>query len=549
MRSLASAVAVAAALALAGRAGWSAEPGLAIGPDQPGPQQPASGRSLFDELFATPDGYDIPFPFERILQAIDARIAPARVRTALFPLGRSLQRFAADPGYFESPRLVVAVAAEGAAAAEPAPGELLLRDRLYLGYQPAAETIEAISYNEAAGRFEFQEITDYSAGQTPRVAYATREFCVACHQGQAPIFSRPLWSESNANPAIAARMAGLGATFHGAPVAQGIDGLDDFDRSTDRANRIAVINLLWDQGCGTGPDGAACRAMLFKAALRYRLTGARAEWQPAVADATALRLHRRLGELWPGGLAIPSPDLPNRDPLPALATAQHAADILETTGAMNPETRRGNLLLWTSAADAPDTLGALARDVAESFAASDIAWLDARLAAASSATQVSHRAPCRLTRVPAGMDRTEFRVRCGGGDDGIGIAGHVVADRQSVSDGRIDEISVGRDGTIRRLAVAGGTIAHDGDATVIGVVPRESGAGLSARLPSGGRIAGLRFDFREGGDSVEMEISDDMPVLDAAIDRLVAADAEALGPGPLRRRALLAALAQTLAIQ
>ena len=99
------------------------------------------------------------------------------------------------------PRLVVAVTGDRAAG----PGSPRLADRLFLGYQPAADAIEAISYNEAAGRFEFQDLVGYSKGARPEPA--ERRVCLACHQGGGPIFARPLWSETNANPAIADRLA------------------------------------------------------------------------------------------------------------------------------------------------------------------------------------------------------------------------------------------------------------------------------------------------------------------------------------------------------
>ena len=87
--------------------------------------------------------------------------------------------------------------------------------------------------------------------------------------GEGPIFARPLWSESNANPAIAARLAPLGRGFHGAPVAQTVDGLAAFDAATDRRRgrrrRPAV-----DRGLRR----AACRAGLLEAAVRVALGGA-----------------------------------------------------------------------------------------------------------------------------------------------------------------------------------------------------------------------------------------------------------------------------------
>src|SRR3546814_8027640 len=96
--------------------------------------------------------------------------------------------------------MVAAVNGEGDDAAA------LLKDRLYIGYQEQSALLEVISYNEAAGRFEFQLVHDYRAGATPRVSYARRELCAACPQNLAPIFSRPLWAETNANPRIAARL-------------------------------------------------------------------------------------------------------------------------------------------------------------------------------------------------------------------------------------------------------------------------------------------------------------------------------------------------------
>src|SRR5262245_13327842 len=180
----------------------------AVDPVRPGPDAPPAGRSLFDFVATVEAGgkrvYDIPFPFERLVERLEARSGcEPRERCAkqvLIPLGRSLQRLAAAPEFFRYPRVVVTIDAESRR------GGLLLKDRIYLGYQGQAALIEVISYNEAAGRFEFQIVSDYRRGGSPQVVYARRAVCAACHQNPAPMFSLPLWEETNANERVAARL-------------------------------------------------------------------------------------------------------------------------------------------------------------------------------------------------------------------------------------------------------------------------------------------------------------------------------------------------------
>lgn len=542
---LGSVVAVFAGASLASDA-LAGEVAMAVSADDPGPQHPAVGRSLFDELFATPSGYDIPFPFERIIEALDARLAPATVRTALIPLGRSLQRYAADPDYFDSPRLVVAVDADTADTRLDAPR---LKDRLFLGYQPASEAIEVISYNEAAGRFEFQEITEYGAGQTPRVEYAVRGICVTCHQAHAPIFSRPLWSESNGNPEIAGRLAGLGAQYHGAPVRQGVDALDDIDLSTDRANRLAVINRVWDEGCGDGGEGIGCRAAVLSAALRYRLAGGSGEWTAAGFDGEAARLHERVSRLWPGGLAAASPDLPNRDPIQALKEADKPSAILATHGPLDPETPRAPLRHWAPAADARSTFTGLARDLAGLFTAADIAWLDGRLARRQVAV-VRLGADCGIQRVALDDERTELRMACDAADEALSLAGFVILKGTEVDGGRIDALSIRDDTGAGRLRIVGGAVDREATAVSIDVRLRDGATGAHARLLSGRRVVGLqvRSDQADRG-RIEIGIADDLGPLDAAIEAIAQGDDAALAAGPPRRRAILASLEHAFAEQ
>ena len=289
-----------------------------VNPAEPGAHLPPLGHSLFDRLFAGEGGtHDLPFPFERLLARIDRELThdPASalppVKRVLIPLGRSLQRTAAAPDYFDYPRVVVGV------DAPPAPGSpFLLKDRLYIGYQEKSAVLEVISYNEAAGRFEFQLVKDYRPGGRAQVFYANRNICFACHQNGAPIFSRALWDETNANPAVAALLTASGRTFYGIPPERGVDVPYAIDNAVRRANRFALAQRLWREGCGDGEAGRRCRAGLFAAALRLRLADGRmAVPDAALEESVGRPLRSTAVRRWPAGLALGRSDLPNRNPL------------------------------------------------------------------------------------------------------------------------------------------------------------------------------------------------------------------------------------------
>jgi mono/diheme cytochrome c family protein len=271
---------------------------------------PPVGRSRFDQLIGNAP---VPYPFSRLLEAINRQMQPDAgglppLKVTLVPLGRSLQREAGAPDYFRYPRVVAA--ADGANR----PGHAPLKDRLFLGYHEKGEVIEVISYNDDAGRFEFQVVRDYRQGGTPQLFYARRSLCLACHQNAAPIFARPLWDETPANPEIAARLRAARRDFYRVRLT-GTDVAYFIDAATDRANLFAVWQTLWREGCGPGATGARCRRDAFAAALAYARNGTlpRADALPALAS--------RWKQRWPHGLAVPNPDLPNRDPLAPLQDA------------------------------------------------------------------------------------------------------------------------------------------------------------------------------------------------------------------------------------
>jgi hypothetical protein len=550
------------ALGLSGAAEGGA-PALLADREAPGPNRPPAGQTLFDELFAIAPiaargrdaEYALPFPFERLLAELNARLAPAAATGVLIPLGRSLQRHAADPDYFASPRVVVAVTEDAGAPDRP-----LLKDRLYLGYHERAEVIEVISYNEAAGRFEFQVVEDYGPDREPRVRHGERFVCVACHQAHGPIFATAVWNETNADPRVAARLAALGTTFHGVPTRGGVDRADALDRSTDRAARIAFANALWVEGCGPPeePDATRCRGDLLLAALRHRLGGARAapHAEPGSPSAAlAERLADRLSRLAPAGLGTPSPDLPNRDPLAEIEAGMSWTAAVEPDGVFEPTLERAPVVFWRPSTPVGELLATAVGDIAATFADADIIWLDDRLAALEPEPPglAQARLQCRTRSLEAGPGRRELRLACDAGSTQprAVLEGHVILAHNVPDAGMIGRLALDGHAPLSRLVVAGGSYRREANAETLQLRLRESGLGLRARLASGEQLAPLQLRIGpEGEAAIELAAVDDLAPLRTALAGMVEAalaDADAaLGAGPLRRRAVLDELAAAL---
>jgi hypothetical protein len=521
-------------------------PDWVITPSQPGDNLPPVGRSLFDELFAiSANGQgriDLPFPFDALLARLDAQLAqdPASrqppSRRVLIPLGRSLQRTAAAPEYFAYPRVVVAVDAQPASAAAP-----YLKDRLYIGYQEKSAVLEVISYNEAAGRFEFQLVKDYRAGGRPQVFYANRTLCFACHQNGAPIFSRALWDETNANPQTAALLAAVGRNFYSIAPDRGVDIPYAIDNATDRANGFALTQRLWREGCG-GNDLPArrCRAGLFGAALRHALSGgqtraADAPFRATVADQLRTEVRRR----WPGGLAIGNPDLPNRNPLAGTTgwPAEPAAHIARSHVAARFEPLAPRPPLGTWQPEAPEAINTLVAGLAEFVSAADRQLLEAALTQPNSATK-TQSAPCRVD-----LGASRWSLDC---TPTAGQSGPTLSATLELRNGRPTG------GVINRLSLPGGTALSNVELSRPEVAagawhftPRQ--AGRPARTADGDRLARLSFSRNAAqpeNAEIKLDIREEFAAVEAALSALTnAAGSEALlGPMAVPRRALISAL-------
>lgn len=270
---------------------------------------PEGTRSLFDHLMAQADG--VPWPFERLLDHL-ARSHPegAAPLSLMIPFGRSLLKGQAD---FKLPRVLAATDFHGHNS--PASLALAPRGQLFLGFTESADEIEVISYNEAAGRFEFQLVQDYSANGVPKLVYARRAVCLTCHQGGGPIFSERPWSETNAHPAIAERIraAQPGGADHylGLPALVPLAAPERYDALTDVGLFLPVLQTVWVAGCGL--EGDACRRAMLREALRFALDPGGYD---AEREAGAEQLRELQRQHWPAsGIPIPNGDLRNRDPL------------------------------------------------------------------------------------------------------------------------------------------------------------------------------------------------------------------------------------------
>lgn len=332
--------------------GLSQHPGeLAIKPSDEPFSVPETGSSLFDKVFSQKNQagvreYVVPYPFTKMIQRLQEASGGVGPRMTLFPMGRSLQRSAAVEGmknvpnldpFYRFPRMVLGFDQES----KNPNGRLSmnLKGRLYIGMNEKASLLEVISYNDEAGRFEYQVVRDYDGKQSPQVLYASRQLCLSCHQNQTPIFSRAPWSESNANPAMQEgltrvlrqtfgdgsnceqdphaifchRDLPLGRSYYysGAPVAVDQEVPYAIDQTVRQVNYFPAYHKMWQRLCAD----LECRRDLLKQIFIYKLTGGTGLLQTPDVAAFNRRLQEQWNKEFPNGMKIPESAIPNRDPL------------------------------------------------------------------------------------------------------------------------------------------------------------------------------------------------------------------------------------------
>ena len=218
-----------------------------------GPNIPTVGSSLFDKIYSSKNSngkvvYDIPYPLENFVEKVTNM--DAKVVHSMFPFSRSLQRpqdYSYDP--IENPRLVFSPKTDS---------DSLTRGKMFFGFVKAKDQLEVISYNDEAGRYEYQIIVDYS--YRPKAFYVDRGKCLSCHQGQAGIFSPPGWQDSTTGPMRHLIFEKLGLVGNDAQkkkqAAELLFGpfksdeqIATFDSLVRESNDIALDERTWVYGC------------------------------------------------------------------------------------------------------------------------------------------------------------------------------------------------------------------------------------------------------------------------------------------------------------
>lgn len=532
-------------------ANTAGDPVWVVDPGNPGPDAPEQGRSLFDFLTIRNGQQEIPYPFEKLLAHLNDRLDTSNaylgqsIKQVLIPLGRSLQREAAAPNYFHSPRIVVAVDSEPVATSQDA--GILLRDRLYIGYLEAADVLEIISYNEAAARFEFQVVHDYRGDAKPQVTYARRVVCMACHQNAAPIFARPLWDETNANQGITSELDKVASAFHGVPSRTGVDVAYAIDNATDRANEFSLTQKLWHEGCGAGDAGRRCRQALLIRTFQFALSAGRGFDQESEDYKAGLRqpmLDQRQ-RLWPDGLLIPDANIANRNPLAGPLAEKLTSDRVDLrrraniTAQFEPLSARPAASTWLPDPDA--WVAQAIHGLSQFIARPDVLAIDRSLA----------QGQAKETRIELGcttafeQQATQDRIKLTCESAEISLRGLIyrsAEDRQL--SGRLRSVQVLGD-DLGALNVNGYEAA---DGTLEITLQRFDMPGR-VRLSSGDAVAGLRLRRPEyGADSarLELHIVHDFERLEEAIVQAAEQHPALFANGPFRRAEVLPVLFRAL---
>ncbi len=553
-------------------------------------RQSFAGQSLFDDLFLinhTQDlvqnqaenqtgtsQYEIPYPFQNLVSSLEDSMGISinndgnQVRSVLIPLGRCINRYAGGPDYFKHPRVVVGVDSEHHGDGEERFPNL--KDRLFIGYQEAINAMEVISYNEDAGRFEFQVVTNYKPGQTPVVEYVDRSLCTGCHQNNGPIFSVPPWDETNNNQKIYQKLAReVYSNKSEIPPFSG-SGASHLDGASNRANLFSLYQEFWRGICqgDNSHDITRCRAGIFEMALLHRLqeNNRNLVVSDRVNNYLNPTLARDINQQWPHGISILSSDIKNQDPE---SNGEHL-HLAKANELLYPRTL---LIKWN-----PDNLLRVLEGLGKFISLSNLKRIDSKiyqLAISSNSPRSEYTGQCRLKFINSGWDLDNYPGQSGELSVNCDLAAGVFSKTHHffgdfyVNSGKIESYPVsGRmvldsPGTLTGLSYEAGKIESQDDDWIVKINPLDSKRQFHARLPDGNIIEKIEIRWPKSGTVDDMFIQSKVvdgsavlymlpgsDILDTAISGMVdQADqnkTDVFTEKPFRTRKLMTALIEQL---
>jgi len=465
-----------------------------------------------------------------------------------------MTNFTSTDPFFRYPRLVLGFTDDSQDTGDKL--NLNLHGRFYVGFNERAEILEVISYNDEAGRFEYEVVRNYAAGKAPQVTYANRQLCLTCHQNQTPIFSAGPWLESNANPAMSDGLERvLNAKFYqGAPLEADITVPQSIDQTTRMANMFHAYHKMWQRLC----SDMECRKDLLKQIFLYKMVGHTLLLTPELQSLDS-RLNQRWAKEFPNGMSRPDSTIPNRDPLNdrghqdvSVIAGKPAAvkSVLEQVLAIGdipeeyePARPRPPLLdVWRSAMNdsadgtGPGAVPRLVTGYAEFFTLSDAKLIDQLLIGTPATASEMLESSCDVAE-SIGTRTQGFTVHCAAG-------GNNQIEFTVFFRGKLDDGSASYEGTAGLLRVQPKTPLCDPSARAT-EANLESGvacpqylnvpvrlertaagmslgfaqaSGLSLRLYDGRRISDAKFIVENKSAHLAFPVLDDLAPLGAALE-------------------------------
>jgi len=111
--------------------------------------------------------------------------------------------------------------------------------------------------------------------------------------------------------------------YFGAPIHIEAQVTRQLDNSTDLANLTYAYQKMWKEFCNTDE----CQIAHLQSMMLYRLTGQEGIRSSSEVKAQVEKMEKTWQQRYPWGWAIPSPDIPDRDPLKDVQSDPKVSDL------------------------------------------------------------------------------------------------------------------------------------------------------------------------------------------------------------------------------